>query len=424
MNPHSDLRAVEGRLRAGLHDPSWPGGSSDADALLRRVARARRRRPALIVACLAILAVVAGTTYAAAGRSLRAAPPVSGTTSPTAEPLPSDLAMNWPPQAYFADAKHGYVVLKSCAGVTTPAPLAEGRATRQCPVYLAATDDGGLSWRPRAVPGATAPDSSDLVTNVLFGSDADHLVLQATTGGPAIFSRDGGRTWIPVPTPTETTDEVPQDGVVIVLRPQTGLGSIRFVVIRTDGRAAQLTGPTILPGLPVTIDGQVGVSSDGTLWIRVVAEGLPNWDYVSRDHGGTWFEVRGPAGTGVIYRTSGPNLYAADDQKRTLWTSKDGAHWDQVAVPATAPGTHLLYEPQSDGALLIGDPSGRRAYLAEGLRYTEEPVDEHMFSQHVGAGCIKAVRDGAPFNLVSTRPAAYDLAPDCVHWGRFPFAIA
>src|SRR5215470_9045960 len=123
MNPHPNLRAVEGRLRDGLRDPAWPGRTPNADALLRRVARARRRRPMVITACLAILVVAAGVTYAATGRAQRAAPPATVVTpTATASPVPSDLAMIWPPEAYFADEKHGYVVMKSCAGVLTPSP--------------------------------------------------------------------------------------------------------------------------------------------------------------------------------------------------------------------------------------------------------------------------------------------------------------
>jgi hypothetical protein len=84
-----------------------------------------------------------------------------------------------------------------------------------------------------------------------------------------------------------------------------------------------------------------------------------------------------------------------------------------------------LFEQQPDGSLLVGDPAHHWAYLlAEGTFHgTEVTLDGHMFAQHIGAGCIKAVRDGAPFNLTSIRPAAYDVAPDCVQWGRFPFSV-
>jgi hypothetical protein len=424
MNPLSDLRAVEGRLRAGLHDPSWPGQIPDADDLLRHVVRARRRRPTLIAACLAILVVAAGATYVVAGGSLRAAPPVSGTT--TASPTPSDFALSWPPQVYFADGRHGFAVLKSCASVPTHSPLPNGQLPRDCPIYVAATDDGGLSWRPRAVPGVTAPDRTDLGSSVLSGADADHLALQPQLGGSAVFSADGGRTWTALPAAVGTVDEVPAGGIAVIIVGRTGPGPDSVTVIGPDGVTARLAHPPAIGRPVVGIGSEVGVAADGALWIHVMAEGLPSWDFVSRDHGRTWFEVHGPTGTGALSLTSGPNLFAADETTHTLWTSKDGQRWDQVPLPfSTAGAVHLAYEPRADGSLLIGDVTHGRTYLipAGTLQVTEVPVDEHMFAQHVGSGCIKAVGPGAPFNFSSTRPTAYDFAPDCVHWGRFPFPV-
>ena len=408
MNPHSDLPVVEGRLRDGLRDPFWPGRTPDADALLLRVARARRRRPVLITACLAMLVIAVGATYAVAGRSLRAAPPAAPPS-----PLPSNLATIWPPQAYFADARHGFVLLRSCAGVLT-SPLA-------CQIYLAATDDGGLTWRARAVPGATAPGDSAVAPTVLSGADANHLVLQPRIGGTGMFSADGGRTWTALPAPVGTVEDVPPGGLAIMVLGRTGPGPDNVWVVRPDGGTARLAHP---PAFAAPVQGssaQIGVAADGTLWIPVFSDTQTIWHYVSRDRGRTWVELHGPAGAGVFYLTSGPNLFAEDDRTHTLWTSTDGQHWDPVPLPFST--AHLVYEPRPDGSLLLGDPAQGRAYLAQGLHYTEVPVDEHMFAQHIGAGCIKAVRSGAPFNLESNPPAAYDVAPDCVHWGRFPFPV-
>src|SRR5262249_2287445 len=149
----------------------------------------------------------------------------------------------------------------------------------------------------------------------------------------------------------------------------------------SDGRVARLAHQPVVSPQAATISGEVGVSADGTLWVRAVAEGLPNWDYLSRDNGRTWFEVRGPAGTGIVYRTSGPYLLAVDAQKHTLWSSKNGDHWDPVSLPFSTAGvtSALLFEQQSDGSLLVGDSIHRRAYLlAEGTFHgAEVTLDEH-----------------------------------------------
>jgi hypothetical protein len=337
--------------------------------------------------------------------------------------VPADLAMVWPPQAWFADALHGYLALYDCDGVPpVPTPPPAGPPPGKCPVYLAATADGGRTWQPRAVPGATVPELASLVNRLVYGLDADHLVMEAFTGDAQVFTADGGRTWHVLALPVDVVDEVPPGAILTV---RGNVDARVFTVIRPDGTTARLNH---LPGLgdnEVFLGGAAAFTADGALWVKVGGVNIDQFAFVSRDRGRTWSRVKGPAGAGVVYATTGPAVFAVDYAHTRIWRSTDDSdHWTQVPLPfsATTP-LELWIEARADGSLLAGDPVRRKVYqVAPGSSTAVQvPVDAHMFAWHLGTSCFKTLLAGAPFTLDTPDTRSYDFAPDCVHWGPLPF---
>ncbi|MFC7245945.1 WD40/YVTN/BNR-like repeat-containing protein [Catellatospora aurea] len=387
------MHDVEQLLRDELHRRSALPAPSGA-AVVTAVHGLRRRRRITAVAALgavAVLATLAGT-ISALRPTAGSVPPAFPPSSPAAE-----VSLTESPEVWFADADHGFALARAC-----PAD--------PCQLYLARTEDGGVSWQRHAVPGETMPAEQRSPLLNLRVLSATTVALDSYDGTRRRFTTDGGRTWTSPPMePQGTVTEIPEGGLAEV-RSNTGR-PIDIVVLRPDGSSALLATPPLTRPL-TSMWTKVVRGDDGSAWVHG-GDDTKTWLWVSRDRGRTWRDVPLPgdaarAGTGQRpYIDHGRILYVVEPSPvRRVWrTTDDGAHWADLGkdlppdptgdaglgAVVCFDGTLLVYEPLS-GAVYRAMPSeatlGRvgdaplwdrfgARYLRGAGRKTFEPPFEH-----------------------------------------------
>jgi len=328
----------------------------------------------------------------------------------------------------FADADHGYILLGRCP-------------TDVCEAWVAATDDGGRTWRAALVPDLTFPRDEGVTSPraSLIVLDATHAALESYDatpfGGPAHhrwFTADGGRAWAEVPViPVTTVDEIPSGGYAYAAFLDEPAHTIAVRVIRADGSSAVTANPP-RPGYPVsTFTNPIDNAPDGSLWIH--AGDPPNNDSVfrSNDRGRTWVELSWPDGlpdSGRRYDVevaSGTTVYVVDHGGFRVWRSRDaGQTWEELAVPFSDDGQDhgLGGVGRSDGRLILVHPlfdgtDTRYEYFAitpTGSEFESADFEDYMHSDVpvVGRNIDENLR---PSNDIGVR------APDG-SWTPLPFA--
>ncbi|MEV0459469.1 sialidase family protein [Catellatospora methionotrophica] len=308
MHDVERLLRDELRRRSQLPPPSAAAVVTAVHGLRRR----RRITGVAAVCAVAVLATVAGTVA-----TLR---PTAGSAPPAfPPPPPGTVSMLAEPEVHFADADHGFALAQAC-----PADV--------CQLYLAQTVDGGASWQPRPVPGATFPSGrrGSLATLRVLG--ATTVALDTFESPTRRFTTDGGRTWTEQPVqPRGTVPEIPEGGLAEV-RSEPGK-PIGIVVLLPDGTSSTLATPPVTRPL-TSMWSNVLRADDGSDWVYG-GDDTRTWLWVSRDRGRTWREVPLPGDAALPGNGQGPEIahgrivYVVESYpKRRVWRSvDDGAHW-------------------------------------------------------------------------------------------------
>lgn len=192
-----------------------------------------------------------------------------------------------------------------------------------------------LIWRaPTSAPIAWAALGTQDAHSLAFVDDDPQRLLFGHHDG-ILESRDGGRTWSPLPLRDDAMSMAPaSDGSIVVA------GHDVFTASR-DGGASWAPIPTDLPSLDIH-----GFTRDpvdpARMWASLAIGGL----WRSSDFGATWIKVRSD---NVVHPTaigdgSGSRLLAVD--ANGLVASVDGgATWVTLGAPPTYPMTSLAATP-------------------------------------------------------------------------------
>lgn len=395
------MRDVEQLLRDELSRRSGLPGPPAATVLSGVHGRRRRRRVATTVALGALAVVVTTVGTVAALRPAAAPVPPAVPPAPAGQLIPVD-----PGAIRFADADHGYALAKTCP----PSP---------CDTVLAATDDGGATWRRQAVP-RSVPQDQGLPSVTMRVLDAERVALDDFNGERRWFTVDGGRTWSELSTePQGTVAEIPV-GALAEQRPHPEpLRPAQIVVLRSDGTSALLDTPPAAPH-PTVLNTEVTLADDGSAWVYGGDDNRP-WLWVSRDRGRTWREVPLPGTAAIEVGGRGPLVdhgrvvYVVEEhpQRRVWRTVDDGAHWIRLAgdLPKATADVGLGSVVCFDGSLLVYEPE-------RGALFSAQPDDDRL--RPAGDGLIWR-RAGSRYVRVSGRDpdtAAYHLSADGLTWAE------
>ncbi len=249
-----------------------------------------------------------------------------------------------------------------------------------------------LGLRPRGDQTAWARLQSQDVHSLAFvGGDPQHLLFGHHDG--LLESRDGGRTWSPLPVRDDAMSMVPAaDGSIIIA------GHEVFTASRDGGRTWAPV-PTDLPSRD--IHGFTRDPADpARMWAYLATGGL--WQ--STDSGAHWTEVRTD---NVLYPLAirdgaGTRLLGVDTTG--LVTSADGGRtWTGLATPKTFPMTSLAATP--DGrALYAGTLDGLFRSDDVGRTWSATAYRGSVFA-------IATTSDGATVAVVS-RETEFFRSPD------------
>ena len=355
--------------------PAGPG----PDAMLARVAKARRRRAAGAVAgCAAILGGLALAAVSVIPPGL--------TGAPGAGEQPAHVYHGQVINTVFTDQRHGYVVQQGCS-LDNVTRVPEGAPTpdvhERCQTQLLVTEDGGLTWRTRALPGD--PATKDAGVPLVQGHS---LMLWVDGTGRLAFggwdrrywtTADGAVTWQESATPRE-------------VGPAGSMG-----VFTADDRLTFLTSPPPegIPAKKAQPDPAVP-ATDGSFWTACATGPCVR---VTRDHGATW-----PAMSTVDSATSvdwvatydGRTAYASvrtPGGYRLVRTSDGGVSWsDVLGMPQPSAGAAAL--PDGDLLLVRASEEGGMYRLRAGGS-TLEPVADapaHAGPMYVSGGVLVAAQ--------------------------------
>ena len=179
----------------------------DSDRMLRRVAAVRRRRAVVTSMAAAALVLTTGAAGTIVLRGGSGAEPSIATGSGT--PGPDEEVHVFVAGAAFAGAHEGYVLTETC-----------GNTSKKCARKLAATADGGKTWKSRTIPASAVIDEpSEYVIPQMAVPGPNTVIVYSPTRDRQWLSRDGGRTWGAAKRPpTNQVDRVPDGGDPIVVR--------------------------------------------------------------------------------------------------------------------------------------------------------------------------------------------------------------
>ena len=350
------MARIEDLLREEFRGADAPAGPG-RDAMLARVARARRRRTAGAVAgCVAILG----------GLALAAVSIVSpGLTGTPGSRVPAHVYHGELINVLFTDQRHGYVVQQGCSldnvtGVPEGAPTPD--VHERCQAQLLVTTDGGLTWRTRALPGdpATKDAGVPLVQghSLMLWLDGTGRLSYGGWNGQYWTTSDGGTTWQEAATPRDT-------GPAGSMGTFTADDRLTFLASPPpEGIPAKKAQPN--PAIPAT---------DGSFWTACATGPCVR---VTRDHGVTW-----PAASTMDSATvvdwvatyDGHTAYAAvrtPGGYRLIRSTDGGASWSDVLGMAQASAGGLAL-PNGDLLLARGGSEGWVYRLRAGGS-TLEPV--------------------------------------------------
>jgi photosystem II stability/assembly factor-like uncharacterized protein len=411
-------------LRDALRHPTDLPPVPDPDEMLRRIARARRRRANTLASGVALLAVVALATGTAVARRPDSAAPAPGapasampTISPSSSALPNlapGLALSVAPWVWFADANHVFTVLTRCSAAPETV----------CTLSVAATADGGQRWQVHPVPGTIKTrDRPYRLPEVMRVLDASRIVMQVS---PPVFSADAGATWTTLPEPNRVVDTIPVGGAATIV--VNAGGTLGVVVLLPDGTTARLAHAPAGAYSPDYADAYVRMSADGSAWISASDGQSAQRVFVSRDRGRTWDEIHMPkeADLALLSTDNGRTVFLVDPKRDDLWRSVDGGkHWVRMPLPFNHT-SNLEMAPfldRGDGSLLIGDTEKAQTYLLapDSNEFQLLPWDEHLRATRIGAGYLQQSDTEAPTARYGGSPSAFLISADRVHWTTLPF---
>jgi hypothetical protein len=333
------MRQFEDRLRLELRRVD-PAPSVTKEAMLARVARARRRR-----------AVAAGAgALVASGLTLTLLAPVLGgpMSEVTADP-PRLIHEGRMLNVVFTDATHGYALQERCSllqpdDVADVHPGETPEVQPDCEAKLLVTEDAGASWQARAVPAEPARKDAgvELVSghSMMLWVPAPGTLAMGTRDRRYWTTTDAGLTWHESSTPYPVPD---------------GYG-----LLGADDRHTFLVGEP--PGIGAK--NPVVPASDGSFWMRCLEGPCVR---VTRDQGATWqpLPVGSAGGTADWVATAdGRTVFAGigSGLTSTPYRSTDGGlTW------SAAPDLVMPFRAASAVAMPSGDVILQRADEAGGL---------------------------------------------------------
>lgn len=319
-------------------------------------AKPSRRRLVLILVLSAVV-VAAGVT---GGVLVLRRPGATQAAAPLAASVadgPAGLTMVYlQPSIAFADAQHGYLLLKLC-------PTGSSRGTDRCDAWVARTTDGGARWQAHRVPGVSFPrDYANMVnpTEDIMALDATHVAFVDRERNYQ-FSGDAGERWMMVePTPTTEVATIAANAHTTLVRARNG--GFDVGVLAPNGTVARLS------NRPGRISGFTR-GTDGSLWFAGATLSEPQFAaYTSQNGGRTWVsipvpddeELNNPAAH--LLTNDGHTLYAVARSGRVWRTTDLGQHWQGLPPPFASPG-YVAASMRLDGSLALMDPSSMGAYV-------------------------------------------------------------
>jgi len=281
-----------------------------------------------------------------------------------------------PTSATFVSASTGWLLGVTLCG------------TRDCPLELLKTTDGGRAWFPVKPPPTSALSAlprPDSVSKVVFANARDGWAFD-----PGLWAtHDGGATWSQVDTRgTEVTSLAASDGhAVAVLQPcrlfstcgsfqvdtaavggnrwravRGAAGRGRAAAVTTSGRTAYLSvAPAGITGRPRLLAGPV---SGAARW-RALPVLCPHFDLLAL----------GASRRGTLVLGCGGEPGAGNQRKRAYLSANGGRTWRRLANPpfggylgqvsVTSAGTIFISGERSD--VYISTDSGRSWHLSPSL---------------------------------------------------------
>jgi hypothetical protein len=369
---------IEDLLRDELGRADAP--ASRPDAMLARVARARRRRTAGAAAGGgALLASLAVGAYAA----LPAMLPSTGTgPAPAGGEVPARVYSDELINTIFTDQRHGYSVQQSCAmdqitEVPVGAPTPD--VHRQCTSVLVATGDGGRTWTQRGLPAEPATKDTGVEVqethSLMFWVDEDGELALGGWNQRYWTTADGGLHWQESPTRRDT-------GPAGSLATFDAHDRLTFLATPPPG------------GLPAKDERHIVVpATDGSFWTACATGGCV---HVTRDRGATWQELSiVDPGTRVdwldwVATYDGRTVYAAlriNGSSRLFCSTDGGSTWSAV-LDLAKPSAAGLVLPGGDLLTVESSDQGTVYRLKAGSSTLDKPagVPAHGYALYVTGG--------------------------------------
>jgi hypothetical protein len=373
------VQRIEDLLREEFRHTSLPVAPG-RDAMLARVARARRRRVAATAAACGVLVVGAAVAVVSVVQ-----PGPAGTQAGGGFPqrLYSAELIN----TVFTDRRHGYVVQQACSmddpgNVPNDAPTPD--VHQECSSQLLATADGGRSWQARALPGDPATKDAGVGLfpghSLMFWIDSTGRLAFGGWDRRYWTTADGGSTWN-------------ESSALRDIGPPGSWGTFD-----ADDRLTFLATPPPddMEAKNPNAKNPVVPATDGSFWLAC-SDGP--CVHVTRDHGASW-QTRSTtdSATGVqwVATSDGRNVWASvrTDAGWRLARSTDGGSTWTEGIVLTNPGAAVLALPNGDLILAEASREGGVYRLQAGAsaleRLTDAPV--HVNTLYLTGGVLVAAR--------------------------------
>lgn len=271
-------------------------------------------------------------------------------------------------------------------------PLGVGAIAVLAVIVVVAIGTGGPSGGATAGQKAWARlGTSDVHSLAFSGNDIGH-VLFGHHGGIS-ESRDGGRSWQPLPIRQDAMEMAPAtDGSIVIA------GHLVFTASRDGGKTWQ----PIAANLPnLDIHGLARDPGDpARMWAALATGGL--WD--SSDFGTDWTRVREDnVLMPVAVRAGGTTRLLALDVSGLVASDDGGRTWSPLATPPTYPMTALAATPDGE-VIYAGAPDGLYRSNDAGLTWAATAYKGSAFA-------IATSDDGATVAVVS-RETDFFRSPD------------